>query len=267
MYEIRVYSKYDHGAKRRFYYICAVDPSDDDNLEPRVRDLILSIIGQQYFVWLNLHENNDDDLFNINDQRTQDDIMIKGLRNICNVIRQAEKEPPLTAAENENEVYGEFLERMKDTIQPWQFIQMRSLLEWHERFDTGDGARGVIKIAPLVATQAEAGIIMFKQCIKYLPSCHEFRQVCCSVFEYSVPRDDILREVYKKAPVCFRCGHATKHSPAKCTRKDIRCLARTTAFNVSCSVCGLLTHPAEKCTVTKQMKYSAFNTDDYESDG
>ena len=142
----------------------------------------------------------------------------------------------------------------------WHFVNIRLLLEWRDRCDTE--AMKKERIGLECETIDAADEIMWKQCITLLPMCTDFDQVCCSIFEYGMPRDAMLRRIYQTADVCSRCGSVVKHTPSKCKRNWRGALSRDVVFDISCSICGLLTHTAEKCTASaKQQCLIAWNID------
>jgi hypothetical protein len=206
---------------------------------------------------MQLHANEDVGIDRI-EQKSRDDVSM-AFRSACNIIRLAERhyEP----VEDPQAAYDDFIKNVEDRKGVWEFINIKMLLRWKEYVVSN---RTQIKILPdQYDSEYDAINRMWKECALLFPKCFSFDQVCCSIFEYSVPHDENRQIIYRMAKACKRCGQNIKHSPAKCTKTEIYCLGRNVEFNISCSECGLLTHTTERCTSTgRNNLFAAFNVDD-----
>jgi hypothetical protein len=239
------------------YFIRAAPTLVPTNLRDHIDQMIPIIVSQQYMVWQNLNDNKETRFAS---EQKANDTIITNMREVARLIREADKDAAPSNAQSPQDIYDELVERIRKRRGVWHFVNIRLLLDWQERC-TATKMRATC-IGNACATIDAADAKMWKECIALLPGCTNFDQVCCSIFEYTVPRDAMLRKIYLAAKVCIRCGSAVKHKASKCKRVLRGVLSRDVVFDVSCSICGLLTHTAEKCTAwAKQQRFIAWNID------
>ena len=258
-YQICVYTYYNIREKTKYYFVRVIHVGDElTALIDHLNSIARNIAAQQYWIWQQLHRGGDVEL-NTRPQKSRDDVSM-ALRQVCNMIRQADDDVPVDREDDLDAIYDEFITAISQFKGQWQFINIRLLLDW-KRYAM-QGAQIAI-IGTVYDLELDAIDGLWRQCASLYRLCDDFDQVCCSIFDYGKPRDDLLQRIYTLASACIRCGHSSDHPLATCRKKDIRCLARPTLFNISCSICGLFTHSSEQCTVSeKRHRYPAFYVDD-----